>query len=155
MFGDPRSAILSDIHNYTIETVGPFTSGGVLSAPGVTSDFGRFKDEEGGDTMYLMLSHKDRVLFYGMDLDPPSESDIAAVLQSAGLDEPEEVEASSRITLFCRRGDKQTAADIRAFFSRGSDDAIECLDHIQPAENDSNEDFFLKNAMWLLNPMVH
>jgi hypothetical protein len=155
MFGDPREAILTDIHDYTLSTVGPLASGVPLSSPGVAAGFGRFSTWE-NDTLYLMLNHKDRVLFYGMDLSPPTADDILCMLSEADVEEDEDgIPSASRVTLFCRRKAKQSPFEVEEYFASETDHEIEDLDHIEPREGESNEDFFLRNAMWLLNPMVH
>jgi len=164
MFGDPRELILRDIHDYTLETVAPLGMG--ITGKKFSAEYIKMEGAEpGSDTMYLSMSHGDRLLFYGMDIDPPTFEELRRLVSSyEEFDDPEEDEIDEaipgqdpvpRVTLFCRRRACKNPHELKAILSAKDDRVIDSLEHVRPTGDESNEDFFLRNAMWLLNPTVH
>jgi len=167
MFGDPRELILKDIHDYTLETVAPIglgINGKKFSAKYIKLD----GPDQGSNTIYLSMSHGDRLLFYGMDIEPPTVQELMALVSAYAEVEDDSLRESDdiaeavagqspipRVTLFCRRHACQNPYELNAILSSKNDQVIDSLDHVRPTDDESNEDFFLRNAMWLLNPTVH
>lgn len=149
----PKDA-LSDIAAITMDTVAPFTTNAFVSAP----KHG-YKKFEGPDrhTTYLLFTHEDRVLFYGVDI--PKKKFIVPMLADRRGEKPSKESLDVIQTLFdpcifARRG-TVTDDEFSDLIHAETDDDIDGLEVVIPYEDESDNDFFLRNAMWLLDPVVH
>ena len=139
---------LSDIETITMSTIAPFIAN---TFNGGTVQYG-YKQFEAHDrnTTYLMFSHKNRVLFYGVDT---PKQQYAFPMLSGELDF-DEVQTSFDPCIFARKGILKQS-DVKDIFYAESDSEIEILESVEPTDEETDEDFFLRNALWLLNPVVH
>jgi len=137
---------LNDIEDYTLASVAPFMRYTFSSAV----KYG-YKEYESPDsyTTYLMFAHEDRVLFYGVD--SPKKKFLVPIM---GDTEEESLLTLFEPCLFARKG-TLTDAELQDIVYSDSDQNIEELEAVTPSDEESDKDFFLRNAMWLLNPMVH
>ena len=62
---------------------------------------------------------------------------------------------ADRVSLFCRRIAAENPYQIAMIVDENDESVYEALDHVVPDDGESNQDFFLRNAMWLLNPIIH
>ena len=143
---------LSDIETYTLKTVAPFIatsfSGGMKYG---------YKEFEGPDryTTYLMFVHEDRVLFYGVD--SPKRRYLIPMLSEEVADGEEAEELIAALfapCLFAKKG-ALTDVEFADMVHSDNDNEIEDLESVSPEKDETDKDFFFRNAMWLLNPMVH
>ena len=139
---------LEDIEELTLSTIGPFVAS--IFSEGIESGY---KEYETADrlTTYLIFAHKGRALFYGVDIQkrrftiPALEGDPRCEEYLTSLYTP---------CLFAHRGDV-TAQELADIVCSSSDYDIGSLESLAPGEEETDKEFFLRNAMWLLNPMVH
>ncbi len=150
---EPKDA-LSDIATITMATVAPFTTNTFVSTP----KHG-YKKFESADryTTYLLFTHEDRVLFYGVDI--PKKKFIVPMLADLSGDKPSKESLDMIQTLFdpcifARRG-TVTDEEFADLIHADTDDGVDELETVIPNEDESDNDFFLRNAMWLLDPVVH
>jgi len=146
MLGDPRQSILKDIELFTTSTLAlkHFVSD-------VAVHYQTFNYPD-ANCMYLILVSGERLLAYGMELDLTPVTDFSYLFDEDS-NEPSPLE--SRVSLFCRRFWADNPYQIAQIIGEESESVYESLDHVTPRESETNEDFFLRNAMWLLNPTVH
>jgi hypothetical protein len=138
---DPRAHILQGIKEYTEDLYKEWCIG-TFDIP-IEYMFRLYKAPD-RDTAYLIIRRGNRILFYGIDnygdsIKQFSDPDNGVL----GLE------------LFCRRKEFDKGYELDMLLEDNSDERIDGLDEVFPGDDDSNEDFFLTNAMWLLDPMVH
>ena len=149
MFGDPREKILQDIEEYTRKQL----SIGEGFLPDHSVVYAEF-DIPQVNILYQVVVKRQRVLVYGMEkLKTPIENfDYLFDLGRTG--ESGSSPAEDRISLFCKRF-VAAPYDINELISSIEDGAIEELEGEYPRDEETNEEFFLRNALWLLNPLIH
>lgn len=144
---DATNNMLSDIESFTMATIAPFMAASFDGS--VQYGYKEF-DSPDRNTTYLMFCHKDRVLFYGVDT--PKKRFIFPMLSTeTDWDVLQELFAPC---LFARKG-ILSETELENLCYASSDDEIDELEPVEPSNGEADKDFFLRNAMWLLNPMVH
>ena len=93
------------------------------------------------DTEYLVIRRENRVLFYGVD--SPS---VMTLTDEGAL--------ATASPVFARRG-TLSQNDFLDILDADNDREIEELESVIPKDGEAVEDFFARNAMWLLNPTIH
>lgn len=146
--GEVKST-LSDIEDYTMASVAPFMAYNFSTAVKCG-----YKEFEGPDciTTYLVFVHEDRVLFYGVDT--PKKQYLVPMLSE---DEGKEGALCSLFEpcLFAKKG-VLSQSEFQDIIHADSDYEIDqALEAVVPSEEETDKDFFLRNAMWLLNPVIH
>lgn len=148
MFGDPREVILKDIESFTKETISES-----LMDSGLNTIYKSFGDHL-SDCLYLLMVKGMRVLVYGMEMDktPPPNYDYL-------FEKDDEGDASSpfqeKISMFCRSLELDNQYELAALLDSKDEYFIEAMEDRVPHEKDDNEDFFIRNALWLMNPTIH
>ena len=144
---EEAKSTLSDIENFTMATVAPFLAAS-FEGP---LQYG-YKEFESPDrnTTYLMFCHKDRVLFYGIDT-PKKQFVFPMLSKETDWDVLHELFSPC---LFVKKG-IFSDIELENLCYATTDDEIDELESIEPADGEAENDFFLRNAMWLLNPVIH
>lgn len=146
MLGDPRETILRDIEKFTLESI----STNFLDT-GVNTIYRSYGDLY-GDCLYLIFVKDVRVLVYGMDMDktPPADYDYLF-----GDDEEATSPAQEKVSLFCRCLELDSHRDVAHLLNSEDEYFLDAMQDRVPHGEDTNEDFFLRNSFWLMNPTIH
>ena len=126
------SSVLTAIHEKTLEWLKPYT----IFTP-IEVGYKVFENNQ-QEIVYLVIRSKDRVLFYGIDSEPLIFQDKGSTLKACSI--------------FARRG---TMSEFMFSSIIECSNEIEALESIHPHSGEEAEDFFARNALWLLNPTVH
>ena len=147
MLTDPRLKILQDIEGFTNENL--FMGAGAIADHAV---YYEELDVPEVNILYLVTVRKTRVLVYGMERikSALTNFDYMFGMPKQFSEEPE----NEKVSLFCKRVEAQPY-EINEILDGVQDGLLEGLEGVYPEEDESNEDFFLRNAMWLLNPTIH
>lgn len=148
MFGDPRELILKDIEKFTRQVLAES-----LMDSGMRTIYKSFGDPI-SDCLYLIVTKDLRVLVYGMEMDrtPSPNYDYLFDLDGTGdTTSP----FQDKISLFCRSLELDNHHELASLLDSEDEYFIEAMEDRMPGERDTNEDFFVRNAMWLMNPVIH
>jgi len=145
---DGTTGTLEAIEALTLQAAAPYT----VSAWTEKVQSG-YKQYETADrlTTYLILAYKGRVLFYGVEV-PKKRFTIPSL---SGDPECEEYLAALYTPcLFAHRGDI-SIEELKDIVHADSDYEICSLKALAPGEEETDDGFFLRNAMWLVNALIH
>ena len=144
MFGDPREIILKDIEKFTKESLSEN-----FMESGVTSEYRQFGDNY-ADCLYLIMAKGLRVLVYGMERDRTPSPDYNYLFTEDAVSPYQD-----KVTLFCRSLELGNYYELSALLDAEDEYFIDAMEDKIPSEGDTNEDFFLRNAIWLMDPVIH
>ncbi len=136
---DVEEIIFEKIQNVTLDFLEPFYPTipyKMESAIMVLHDWNR-------QTAFLVLKNKKRAVFYGV-----------TVPFGAGLDKDQSLEDVLNIDLTARHleAPERTINDLLEGVEAES---IEDLPALRPMKEETDKEFYERNALWLLNPPIH
>ena len=139
---------LSEIKSITIETISPF----ILTPfdPDLIKYGYKYFDSHETKTTYLLFTYKDRVLYYGIN--SPKQVFYFPMLEVE--EDYDSIQLQFDPYIFTKRG-VLSASQLRKVFYANSDSSVEGLESVTPFNLETDEEFFLRNAMWLLDPIVN
>ncbi|MAP23891.1 MAG: hypothetical protein CL582_23415 [Alteromonadaceae bacterium] len=139
---------LSEIKSITISTISPFM---LNSFDSNLIKYGyKYFDSHETRTTYLLFTHKDRVLYYGIN--SPKQEFYFPMLEGEEGYSPTQTQFEPYV--FTRRG-VLSRSELRKVFYINTDSNLDGLKSIRPTDDETDEEFFLRNAMWLLDPVVN
>ena len=144
MIGDPREVILKDIKDFTHEALSEGFLGDRL-----TTMYRSYGDHF-SDCLYLIMVKDLRILVYGMDKDKSPANDYTYLFED---DVPSPM--YDKISLFCRCLELDNHYELSQFMDKADEYFLDAMEDRSPTEGENNEDFFLRNAIWLMNPVIH
>jgi hypothetical protein len=127
--------LLNDIQDKTMSVLAPHL---VFTTDELAIGLRQYQSRN-KETTYLCIRYEGRVLFYGTD-----------VTHGWGG----HVEEGAGYSVFCKRGELDDI-DFSVMMDNDTDEDIDELDDSCPEEDESEDDFFFRNAVWLLNPTIH
>lgn len=139
---------LSEIEDITISTVAPFMTA-TFDTNIIKYGYKQFDSYE-CRTTYLMFMLKDRVLYYGIN--SPKKEFAFPMLE--GEEDLGTIQMQFDPYIFTKKG-VLSQSDIKKTFLKNSDEEMELLESVGPLDDETDEEFFLRNAMWLLSPVVN
>lgn len=149
MLGDPRKVILKDIERFTTEA---------LSTNFLVKDVRTMYRSYGdslGDCIYLIIVKDLRVLTYGMDMDKTPMSNYDYLFGDTEETSEGTSPEQDKVSLFCRCLELDNHSDMSHFLNAEDEYFLDAMQDRIPTEGDNNEEFFLRNALWLMNPTIH
>ena len=148
MLTDPRLKILQDIEGFTSETLS-------MGASSIADHAVYYEELDAPQVsiLYLVTVRKSRVLVYGMERIKSATTNFDYMFDLPSQF-PGGLEENEKVSLFCKRLEAPPY-EINEVLDGAQDGMLEELEGAYPEEGESNEDFFLRNAMWLLNPTIH
>ena len=138
----------SEIENITISTISPFM---LNSFDSDLIKYGyKYFDSHEVKTTYLLFTFKNRVLYYGIN--SPKHRFYFPMLE--GEEGYEATQTQFEPYVFMRRG-VLPRSELKKVYYINTDSNLDGLVSIGPTDDETDEEFFLRNAMWLLDPVVN
>lgn len=139
---------LSEIKSITISTISPFM---LNSFDSDLIKYGyKYFDSHETRTTYLLFAYKNRVLYYGIN--SPKQRFRFTMLEGEG--DYDAIQMQFDPYVFTKRG-VLSQSELKKAFYVSTKSNLEGLKSIMPSSHETDEEFFLRNAMWLLDPIVN